>query len=134
MKKRLAIALALVACLVAGSVTTAIGKPKVKKVETTLTLSHTTTGTAPYNQSAFSGQVSAKKGCKKARDITVRNTGTGTVVGTTTSDSNGSYSVSLSTAAPAGTYQAEAAKKQRKNNNGTKIVCKKGTSNTVTVQ
>ena len=134
MKKRLAIALALVACLVAGSVTTAISKPKVKKVETTLTLTYAETGTAPYSQSAFSGQVKAKKGCKKARDITIRNTGTGAVVGTTTSASNGSYSVSLSTVAPAGTYQAEAAKKVRKQNNGTKIVCKKGTSNTVTVQ
>jgi hypothetical protein len=134
MKKRFAIALALVACLAVGSVSVAIGKPGVKKVETTLTLTYTQTGTPPYHQSVFAGQVKAKKSCKKNREITVRNTGTGAVVGTTTSTSNGSYSISLPTAAPAGTYQAEAAKKVRKKDNGTKIVCKAGTSNTVTVQ
>ena len=133
MKRRFAIALALVACLTLGSVSLAIGKPGVKKVDTTVTLTYAQTGTPPYHQSVFSGQVKAKKSCKKAREITVRNTGTGAVVGTTTSTSNGSYSISTS-AAPAGTYQAEAAKKVRKQNNGTKIVCKAGTSNTVTVQ
>jgi hypothetical protein len=133
MKTRFAIALALIACLVAGSVTMAVAKPGTKKVKTTVTLSYTQTGTPPYNQSAFSGQVKAKKGCKKNRAITVRNTGTQAVVGTTTSSSNGSFSISLPTAAPAGNYQAEAAKKKRKKNNGTKIICKKGLSNVVTV-
>jgi hypothetical protein len=132
MKTRFAVALALIACLVAGSVTMAVAKPQTKKVNTTVTLTYTLTGTAPYNQSVFSGKVKAKKGCKKKREITVRNTGTQAVVGTTTSANNGSYSISLPNAAPAGTYQAEAAKKKRKKGNGTKIICKKGVSNTVT--
>jgi hypothetical protein len=132
MKTRFAIALALIACLVAGSVTTAVGKPGVKKVKTTLTLTYAKTGTPPYNQSVFSGKVKAKEGCKKKREITVRNTGTSAVVGTTTSAINGSFSISLPNAAPAGTYQAKAAKKKRKKGNGTKIICKKGLSNIVT--
>jgi hypothetical protein len=133
MKTRFAIALALVACLVAGSVTMAVAKPQTKKVETTVTLNYAQTGTPPYHQSVFSGKVKAKKGCKKKREITVRNTAYPVVVGTTTSTSNGSFSISLPTAAPPGSYQAEAAKKKRKTNNGTKIICKKGLSNIVTV-
>jgi hypothetical protein len=149
-RRRFAIALALIACLAVGSVSAAVGKPGVKKVKTRVTLNYTQTGTPPYHQSFFSGRVKAKKGCKRNREITITNTGTSAVVASTTSSSDGlysvwlttasttsssdgSYSVSPTTAAPAGTYQAEAAKKKKKTNNGTKIVCKKRASNTVPV-
>jgi hypothetical protein len=127
MKKSFALAIALIACLVVGSVTVAVGNPQTKKVKTTLTLNYTQSGTAPYNQSVFSGQVKAKKGCKKNREISIPG------VGATTSDNSGKYSISTSSAVAPGTYQATAAKKKRKKGNGTKIICKKGVSNTVTV-
>lgn len=135
MKKRLAIGLALVACLAAGSAAMAIAKPKVKKVDTTLTLGYSetiTTPSGPYgpsepsSRSVFSGDVKAKKGCKKNRKVSIPG------VGDTKSASDGGYAVSLDTAAPPGTYQATAKKKKIKKH-GKKIVCKKGKSNTVEV-
>jgi hypothetical protein len=143
MKKPLAIALATVACLTAGSGATVLAKPKVKKVQTTVTLNYakttTTTPSGPYTpsvtsiRSVFSGEVTAKKGCQKGRDISVTNTDTSAVVGTITNSDDGSYSISLSSAAPSGTYQATAKKKKIKKH-GKKIVCKKGKSNTAKVQ
>jgi ABC-type glycerol-3-phosphate transport system substrate-binding protein len=126
MNKRFAIVLALVACLAVGSISMATAKPKVKKVKTTVTLAYANTGAPPYNQSVFSGKVKAKKGCKKNRKVSIPN------VGQTKSDSKGNYSIALSTAAAPGTDQATA-KKKKITKNGTKIVCKKGKSNTVTV-
>jgi hypothetical protein len=146
MKKPLATALAIVACLTAGSGATVLAEPKVKKVETTVTLSYAKTTTTPppsgpygpsvppSTRSVFSGKVKAKKGCKKGRDIRVTNTDTSAVVGTTTNSDDGTYSISLSSAAPSGTYQATAKKKKIKKKHGKKIVCKKGKSNTVKVQ
>jgi hypothetical protein len=121
-----------------GSVSIAVGKPGVDRVKTRLSLTYANTGTPPSDQSVFSGKVKAKDGCKRKRKVTVENIGTGTVIGdtgtvidTVTSANNGSYSISLSTAAPAGTYLATA-KKKRKRSDGTKIICRKGVSNAVT--
>jgi hypothetical protein len=127
MNKRFAIVMALIACLALGSVSMAVGNQGVKKVKTKVTLNYTKKGNPPYNQSEFSGKVKAKKGCKKNRKVSISG------IGKTKSANNGSYSISLSSAAPSGTYQAVAKKKKIKKN-GKKIVCKKGKSNTVTVQ
>jgi hypothetical protein len=137
--RRLAIVLALAACLAVGSVSFVVGKPGVNRVKTRLSLIYANTGTPPTDQSVFSGKVKAKNGCKRGRKVTVENFGTGTVVGATgtvigatKSANNGNYSISLPTAAPAGTYLATAKKKTRKRGNGTKIICRKGVSNAVT--
>jgi hypothetical protein len=103
-----------------------VGKPGEKKHRTKDTLDYTKTGTAPYDQSEFSGKVKAKKGCKKNRKVSIPG------VGSTKSSSSGRYSISLNRAAAAGTYQATA-KKKKIDKNGKKIVCKKGKSNSVNV-
>ena len=69
----------------------------------------------------------AKKGCKKGRKITLN----GPSSGSTKSSSSGSWSIS--TNAASGTYSATAKKKVIKKKHG-KIVCKKGTSPTITVE
>jgi hypothetical protein len=127
------IALTAIAALFVSLAAVAGAKPQVKKVKTTVTLSFTNGNTTytPYTQDKFSGQVKAKKGCKKKRTIVINKDGVPTAL-TTTSDSSGDFSVSAGDAAP-GTYTATAKKKNRKTNNGTKIICKKGTSNAVVV-
>ena len=125
MKRRFGVVLALVACLALGSVSMSIGAPD-KKVKTKVTLDYTERGNPPYDESAFSGKVKAKKGCKKNRKIKIPG------VGDTKSNSSGAYSISLNKGADPGTYQATAKKKKIKKN-GKKIVCKKGKSNKVTV-
>ena len=118
--------MALIACLALGSVSMAVGNQGVKKVKTKVTLNYTKKGNPPYNQSEFSGKVKAKKKCKKHRKIKIPG------VGKTRSAKNGTYSISLNSAAPSGTYQATAKKKKIRKHHK-KIVCKRGKSNTVTV-
>lgn len=133
MKQRLVIALALVACLLAGSVAGTIAKPKVKKIDTTVALSYSKTSTTPSGpygpnepstKAVFSGELKAKQGCKKGRKVSIPG------IGMTESSSDGSFSISLNGAAPAGTYQATATKKKIKKDHK-KIKCKKGKSNEV---
>ena len=125
MKKHVVLAAMLVACLAFGLTASSVAKPKVKKVETTVTL--TFTKGATYGGDVFSGQAKAKKGCKKQRKITINGTAL-----TATTNSSGNYEIQAGTVAP-GTYTATAAKKVRKKNNGTKIICKKDTSPPVVV-
>jgi hypothetical protein len=122
------IALVLVACLAAGSLTLASAdSSKVKKVKTKVSLAYKETGTAPYNQSSFSGKVKGKKGCKKSRKVSIAG------VGKTKSSKSGKYSISRSSSAPAGTYQAKVKKKKIKKKGKPTIVCKKAKSKKVTV-
>jgi hypothetical protein len=126
MNRRFATVLAIVGCLAVGSVSMAVGQAQVEKVKTKVTLDYTKTGSGQYSQSVFDGKVKAKKGCKKNRKVKIPG------IGSTKSSSSGTYSISLNRAAPNGTYQATA-KKKKIRKNGTKIVCKKGKSNTVNV-
>ena len=82
--------------------------------------------TAPYTEDVFSGEVKAKKGCEQSKY-----TLNGPSGGSTKSSSNGSWSIS--TNAPAGTYTATAKKKVIKKSRQD-LVCKKGTSPTITVE
>lgn len=135
MKRLSLIALALVACLAIGSVTMAVaGQSQAKKVKTKVTLSYTPSQTGPYGeQASFNGKVKAKKVCRKGRKVSVKNVGTGAIVGKTKTNKKGKYSISAGSGAAPGTYQAKVKKKTKKKKNGTKIVCKRAKSNKVTV-
>jgi hypothetical protein len=106
-----------------------VASSNVKKVDSSITLNFTRgSGVyAPYTQDTFSGHVKAKKGCKKHRTVDINNAD---VSGKT--DENGDYSIAVGIAGR-GTYTATVEKKERKKDNGTRIVCKKATSNAVTV-
>jgi hypothetical protein len=123
------IALTAIAALSMALVAVAGAKPQIKHVETkvSLTFTHGTLPVAPYIQDEFSGRVKAKKSCKKKRMVTID----GTALSDTT-DSSGDFVIAVGYVGP-GTYTATAAAKNRKTNNGTKIVCEKGTSKPVTV-
>ena len=124
MKKFLVIAVALSVCV--GFAALAVAN--TKKVNTKVSINFKAgSSTAPYTEDVFSGEVKAKKGCKKGRKITLN----GPSSGSTKSSSSGSWSIS--TNAASGTYTATAAKKKIKKKHG-KIVCKKGTSPTITVE
>ena len=133
-RKRFLVAVtALIACLAIGSATVATAKPKTKKVKTTITLAVTLTNPSPYapytpTGATFSGQVSAKgpSGCRKNRAVTVSR------IGTVTTQSNGNYSISVSTRPEPGTYTASVDKKVIKKKKK-KFVCSKATSPPVVV-
>ena len=124
MKKHFVMAGVVGICLAVGIATVAPAKPGVKNVESKVTLTFTDGGV--YGQDTFSGAVKAKKSCKKKRTVTIAG------VGTTTTNSSGKFSISSGAVAP-GSYTAEVSQRNRKTNNGTKIVCLAGTSNTVVV-
>ena len=124
MRRFLVVAMALSLCV--GFAALAVAN--TKKVSTKVSINFKAgSATAPYTQDVFSGEVKAKKGCKKGRKITLN----GPSSGSTKSSSNGSWSIS--TNAASGTYSATAKKKVIKKKHG-KIVCKKGTSPTITVE
>jgi hypothetical protein len=120
------IALTAIAALSMALVAVAGAKPQVKHVSSKISLTFTN-GSSPYTQDEFSGRVKAKKSCKKKRAVTIDGT---TLSGTT--DSSGDFKIAAGDVAP-GTYTATVAAKNRKTNNGTKIVCDEATSNPVTV-
>ena len=128
MKKFLVIATALTVCV---AFCAAFATANVKKVNTKVSINfaagNSTDPYTPYTEDVFSGGLKAKKGCKKGRKITLN----GPVTGSTRSANNGSWAISVGTA-PAGTYTATAKKKVIKKKHG-KIVCKKGTSPSITV-
>jgi hypothetical protein len=123
------IALTAIAAMSVALAATAGAKPQVKHVKSTISLTFTngSTYTTPYGQDHFSGHVKAKKGCKKKRTVSILGT---SLTGKT--DSSGDYDIVAGDVAP-GTYTAKVAKKKRKTNNGTKIICKAATSAPVTV-
>jgi hypothetical protein len=123
------IALTAIAALSMALVAVAGAKPQVKHVSSKISLTFTngTLPAAPYVEDQFSGRVKAKKSCRKKRAVTID----GTALSATT-DSSGDYAISAGDVAP-GTYTATVAKKNRKTNNGTKIVCDAATSDPVTV-
>ena len=132
MRGRFGIAVAIVACLALGFATLSFGA--TTNVKAKLTLSFSTTGTPPYNQSTFSGRVkvstghgkvSPKKTCKKGRKVKINGVGSGKT------NKKGKYAFTVSDPKP-GTYQAKV-KKKVKTIHGDKIVCKKAKSNKVTV-
>ena len=124
MRRFLVVAMALSLCV--GFAALAVAN--TKKVNTKVSINFKAgSTTAPYTEDVFSGEVKAKKGCKKGRKITLN----GPSSGSTKSSSNGSWSIS--TNAASGTYSATAKKKVIKKKHG-KIVCKKGTSPTITVE
>ena len=91
---------------------------------------------SPYSQDTFTGKVKAKKGCKRKRTIKIQQRSVPSldlisVLGTTTSNGEGAFA--LGTDTPVGTYTARAKKRKRTSANGTKIICKKGTSAPLTV-
>jgi hypothetical protein len=132
MRGRFGIALAIVACLALGIATVSFGDSTTVKAK--LTLSFSSTGTPPYNQSTFSGKikinsvkgkVSPKQTCKKGRKVKINGVGSGKT------NKKGKYAFTVSDPKP-GTYQAKV-KKKVKTVKGDKIVCKKAKSNKVTV-
>jgi hypothetical protein len=127
--KKLIALVGIAGLCVAMTATTGVAKPQVKKVESSITLnfSQGSLPYSPYTQDVFSGRVKAKKGCKKNRTVEINNTA---LSGTT--DSSGDYVIAAGNVSP-GTYTATVLKKIRKNNNGTKIICKPATSDPVTV-
>ena len=134
-KKALIVVAALVACLAIGSAEVATAKLKKKKITTTISLAVTLTPAsqyAPYTQASttFSGQLFAKgpSGCRKGRDVTVSS------IGTTTTDPNGRYSITIPYLAPPGTYTASVDKRViKKKKKGKKFICTKAVSPPVTV-
>jgi hypothetical protein len=137
MKRVLVAVTALVACLAIGSASVATAKPKTKNVTTTITLSIAVTPYTPYSPGSgtFSGKVSAKgpSGCRKNRTVTISRGGP--IVGQVVTDPNGTYSLTIPTAPPAGTYTASVeekvvkkGKKQKK-----KFICSAATSPPVVV-
>jgi hypothetical protein len=128
-KLALLLAAALVATVAFGLVAaTAAEKTKVK---TKVTIKYDSGSGAPYYENAsFSGKVKAKKGCKKNRQVKVKQVG-GATVGTDKSNKNGKYEVSAGSFNE-GSFFAKAKKKVIEKNNKT-IVCKKGKSKTITI-
>ena len=136
--KRILIAVtALIACMALGFGAVAVAK--TKKITTTITLAVTKTPAsqyAPYSPGSgtLSGQVSAKgpSGCREGRTVTISRGGP--IVGSVDTDSNGSYSLTVAAAPPAGTYTASVPKvvinKKKKHK---KFVCKGATSAPVAV-
>lgn len=125
MKMRSVLTIVLTASLLVGGVAISAAKPGVKQVKSKITLSFDSGD--EYTQDVFSGRVKASKSCKKKRTVTVSG-----VAGSTTTRSNGDYSLAAA-GVPAGTYTATVAERKRKTNNGTKIVCLAATSDPVTV-
>ena len=128
MKRVLVIATALNVCV---AFCAAFAVANTKKVNTKVSINfaagNSTDPYTPYTEDVFSGDVKAKKGCKKGRKIKLK----GPATGSTKSANNGSWEISVCTA-PDGTYKAVAKKKTIKKKHG-KIVCKKGTSPSITV-
>ena len=128
------LALTAIAALCVSLAAVASAAPQVKKVKTRVTLSFVNGNTypyTPYGQDKFQGKVkSKKKVCKKRRKVVLKRNGVSTGL-RTRSDKKGNYSITVGNAA-AGTYTT-IAKKKKVRRNGTKIVCKKGTSNPVVV-
>jgi hypothetical protein len=120
------IALTAIVAMSMALVAVAGAKPQVKHVSAKISLTFTDAST-PYAQDEFSGRVKAKKSCKKKRTVTID----GTALSDTT-DSSGDYVIAAGDVAP-GSYTATVAAKNRKTNNGTKIVCDAATSEPVTV-
>jgi hypothetical protein len=141
-KKVLVVVTALIACLAIGSATVATAKPKKKKVTTTITLSIQVTPPSPYyppydpyGKATFSGKVSAKgpSGCRKNRTVTISRGGP--IVGQVTTNSDGSYSLTIQTAPPPGTYTASVEKKvvKKGKKKKKKFICSAATSPPVVV-
>ena len=130
MRKFLVIATALTLCVALGA---SFAVAKTKKVDTDVSINfangNSTDPYQPNTQDAFSGALKAKKGCKKNREVNLK----GPVSGSDKSSSSGKYRITVGNA-PAGTYKAVAAKKVIKKGNGNKVVCKKGSSDSITVQ
>jgi predicted lipoprotein with Yx(FWY)xxD motif len=120
------IALTAIVAMSMALVAVAGAKPQVKHVSSKISLNFTN-GTTPYTQDEFSGRVKAHKSCRKRRTVTIDGTA---LTGTT--NSSGDYVIAAGDVAP-GSYTATVASKNRKTNNGTKIVCDPKTSDPVTV-
>jgi hypothetical protein len=144
MKRLLMIAVAMAACLAFGSISVALAGPKTKNVTSTISLSFKDAGNPtynPYDRDRFEGKVNAKKRfCRKKRSVSVKNTGTGQVVETTTTDQDGEYSVDATPGATtgpynpsAGTYRAKVKTKKRVKPNGNVLRCRRASSKLVTV-
>ena len=140
MKRFLVVILALTALLALVAVG-ADAKKKVKRVSTSTTI--TFSGTAdPYGEftnGSFSGKIQSSTKCKGNRSVTVQKVG-GALVGSSTSSSDGDWTVGSTAPLAAGQYQATVAKKKYKKKkklpDGTfkkkKTVCKQGTA-TITI-
>ena len=88
MRKFLVVAMALSVCVGFA----ALAMANTKKVNTKVSINFKAgSSTAPYTEDVFSGEVKAKKGCKKGRKITLNGPSGG---GSTKSSSNGSWSIS----------------------------------------
>jgi len=123
-------ALAGIAALCVSLAAVANAHPQVKHISSKVTLHFkTVTPATEYTESTeqFYGRVKSHKSCRKRREITID----GTDLSATT-NSSGDYRITAHNTAP-GTYTATAAVRNRKTNNGTKIVCEAATSDPVTV-
>jgi hypothetical protein len=129
MRKYLVIATALTLCVaLCGSFALANVKKVKTKVSINFAAGDDATTYTPATPDVFSGGLSAKKGCKKGRKITLNGPATGSVK----SNKDGTWSISVNNA-PTGAYTATAAKRKFKKKHG-KVVCKKGTSPSITAQ
>jgi hypothetical protein len=112
------------------------GAATVKKFPTSVTINFVA-GDA-YHADKFKGKVkSRKKACRRHRKVTVlrKKPGPDAKYGSDFTNRKGKYVVTRgdATHARAGKYYAKAKKKVKVKSNGTKIVCKKGKSKTITV-
>jgi hypothetical protein len=126
MQRLLVVILALTALFAVVAVGDARRK-KVKHVATTTTISFS--GTAdPYGEftnGSFSGKITSSAKCTPGRTVTVYRVG-GTIVGTTTANSTGNWTVGSNAPVTAGQYKATVAKKvykKRKKHNVRKTIC-----------
>ncbi len=141
MRRLSLIALALVACLAVGSMTTALAGPvQTKRIKSKVTIAYHADPPAPgsYPQdNYFFGKVKArKKACRKGRRVSVKKTFTSEKIGKTLTNKKGRYRISAGffggTGAPAGTYRARA-KKKTIVRNGKRIICKRARSKKLTL-
>ncbi len=118
---------ALVLCVALGVTSLAFGATVRVKSKISLSFEQGGTSYSSSTEDTFFGKVKGKKGCKKNRTVKI--------VGTTLRDKTnrtGDYEISAGEASP-GTYTAKVKKKVRRKGDGTRIVCKRATSNSVAV-
>jgi hypothetical protein len=134
MKRLLVVILALTALFAVVAVGDARKKKKVKHTATSTTLSFSGASdpygeyTDPYGDfpnGSFSGKLTSSAKCTPGRTVTVYKVG-GTIVGTTTTNSTGDWTVGAIAPVTAGQYKATVAKKvykKRKKHRVKKTIC-----------